>query len=160
MRSWFAFFMANSSVCWVEVTDLWVTNMEVTDLQGQSWSAAWKRAGFGVGFGRRFACFGLIRFACFGCASGAGVFGWVCTSAGNVRSCKADALAHLSECPLIAISGHLNDWRTATVEPNLPFAHSPYSASGRHPVANASDAEYAADENAGNPSHLFRCASS
>jgi hypothetical protein len=28
---------------------------------------------------------GLLRFACFGCTLGAGVLGWVCSSAGNVR---------------------------------------------------------------------------
>ncbi len=32
------------------ICGVWVTNMEVTDLQGQSWPAAWKRAVFAVGF--------------------------------------------------------------------------------------------------------------
>ncbi len=65
--------------------------MQVTDLQGQSWPAVWKRAVFAVGF----RCFGLPRFARFVCGSGAGVFavGFAPAPGMSGFGGKADALA-------------------------------------------------------------------
>ncbi len=97
-------------------------------MQGQSWPTARSRAVFAVGFGR------LV------CTLGAGVlpFGtlWGVKQTSEGRRCgiaspmsafagKADAVAHPSECLLIAISGHSTTVHSDLRQPNLlPFSPS------------------------------------